>query len=415
MERWLSADPMALAVAVGVGVLVGLERERRKGEGPERSAAGLRTFMVAALAGAVAQIVSPVAAAVVLMGVAMLAALSYWRSRSHDPGLTTELALMATTLIGMLAVPQPGLAAACGVVLAAVLAAREGLHHFATDWLSQQELHDGLLLAALALVLLPLLPAQPLSWMGALSPRRVLMLVIVILLMQAAGHLARRLLGMRAGLAVSGLLGGFVSSTATISAMGGMVKAGQASWRAGLCAAILSTAATWLQILPMALVASPHAVRLVWPLSALGAATPLLMGLLLWRQGGPGEAAAAPSRPQRMLRPREALLIGALLVGGAVLVNAAQAQGVQGLLMGTALAALADAHAPMASLLALFDAGRVAPSALLAGLLVAISVNAASRAVVAVLAGGRSFGSGVALALALNLAVVWVWLGLFAA
>ena len=36
-------------------------------------------------------------------------------------------------------------------------------------------------LAALALVLLPLMPNEPLSWMGDLSPQRGFMLVIVIL------------------------------------------------------------------------------------------------------------------------------------------------------------------------------------------------------------------------------------------
>lgn len=407
MDKVLSAHQMGLAVAVGAGLLIGLERERRKGQGPDRDAAGLRTFMVAALAGAVAQIVSTVLAGVALAGVVALAALSYWRSQSRDPGLTTELALISTCLIGMLAVPEPALAAGCAVVLAAVLAARERLHHFATDWLSEQELYDGLLLAALALVLLPLLPSQPVSWMGDLSPRRVLMLVIVILLMQACGHLAQRLLGTRAGMAVSGLLGGFVSSTATISAMGGMVRAGQTGMRAGLCAAILSTAATWIQILPMAFVVSPHALPVVWPLSLLGALLPLTVGAILWQQAGGSSVPQATE--QRMLRPREALMVSALLVGGAVLVNWARSQGVSGLLLGTAVAAVADAHAPMASLLSMFEAGRVQAPALLMGLMVAISVNAFTRSVAATLAGGRRFGIGVALALLLNMGSLWAW------
>lgn len=191
MNGFLSPEQMGLAVALGAGLLIGLERERRKGQGPDRKAAGLRSFMVAALAGAVSQIVSPLLSAVALAGVAMLAGLSYWRRRSDDPGLTTELALIATALIGMLAVPQPALASACAAILAGVLAARDRLHRFATHWLTETELHDGLLLAALVLVLLPLLPNTPVAWLGQLSPQRVLMLVIVILCMQAAGHPAR--------------------------------------------------------------------------------------------------------------------------------------------------------------------------------------------------------------------------------
>jgi len=45
-----------LAVALGIGLLVGAERERRKGDGPSRSPAGIRTFTVASLAGAVSVI-----------------------------------------------------------------------------------------------------------------------------------------------------------------------------------------------------------------------------------------------------------------------------------------------------------------------------------------------------------------------
>src|SRR4051794_4857839 len=42
-----------LAAALGIGLLIGAERERRKGEGPSRSPAGIRTFTVASLAGAI--------------------------------------------------------------------------------------------------------------------------------------------------------------------------------------------------------------------------------------------------------------------------------------------------------------------------------------------------------------------------
>ena len=36
---------LGLAVALGSGLLIGLERERRKGEGPTRRAAGIRSFL----------------------------------------------------------------------------------------------------------------------------------------------------------------------------------------------------------------------------------------------------------------------------------------------------------------------------------------------------------------------------------
>lgn len=405
---WWTSQQAGVAVALGAGLLIGLERERRKGRGEGRGSAGLRTFMVAALAGAVAQTVSVWLAVITLAGVGALAALSYWRSRSDDPGLTTELALVATALIGMQAIAQPELAGACAVVLAGVLAAKERLHHFATEWLSEDELHDGLLLAALALVLLPLLPSGPITWLGALSPRRVAMLVLLILLMQAASHLGQRLLGPRAGLPLSGLLGGFVSSTATVGAMGSLVRDGRASLRLGLCAAVLSTAATWVQVLAMATVVSPTHVWPWVPMVGLGVAVPAVIGLTLWRRAVGG--ATDPTTPQsggRVLRLREAVLVAALLVGGAVLVQWAQQQGSAGLLAATGIAALADAHAPVVALLSLHRAGQLGLHLGVAGVLVAVSVNSLTRTVVAAVSGGSRFGIGLAGALLANLAVVW--------
>lgn len=404
----LSAAQTGLIVAFGAGLLIGVERERRKGQGPDRHSAGLRTFLVAALAGAAGQVLSPVVAAVVLAAVSGLAGLSYWRSRSDDPGLTTELALIATTLIGMLAVSQPEVAAALAVVLAGVLALKTRLHHFATDWLSEAELHDGLLLAALALVLLPLLPAEPIAWLGHLSPRRVLMLVLVILLMQAASHLGQRLLGARAGVPMTGLLGGFVSSTATISALGSQARSGEVPLRLAWCGGVLSTAATWLQAWLIGGVLAPRHVSEMAGVALVGAAVPGLIGLALWRRQVAGERVQARVDGP-VLRLKEALQVSALLVVGAMLVQWAHARSDAGLLIGVGIAAIADAHAPVAALWGMRDAGGLSANELLHGTLVAISVNAGTRTIAAWAAGGARYAAGIGAALGLSLAVVWGW------
>lgn len=402
----LSGVQTGLIVALGAGLLIGVERERRKGQGPDRHSAGLRTFLVAALAGAAGQALSALAAAVVLGAVSALAALSYWRSRSDDPGLTTELALIATTLIGMLALPQPALAAALAVVLAAVLALKTRLHRFATDWLSEAELHDGLLLAALALVLLPLLPDERLAWLGLLSPRRVLMLVVVILTMQAASHLGQRLLGQRAGVPVAGLLGGFVSSTATISALGSQARSGELPIRLALCGGVLSTAATWLQAWLIGGVLAPRHVAEMASLALVGAAVPCAIGLALWQRQASGDRVQA-RLDGPVLRIKEAVQVSGLLVLGALLVQWAHASSDAGLLIGVAIAAVADAHAPVAALWGMREGGGLSADELLHGTLVAISVNAGTRTVAAWAAGGGRYAAGIGAALGLSLAVVW--------
>lgn len=218
-------EALGFGVAIGAGLLIGLDRERRKGQGAGRNAAGIRSFSVAALAGAIAQwLQQPLLVAVGAALVLVLVALAYARSRSDDPGVTTELALFVTYLIGVLAMREPALAAGIAATLALLLAMREGLHRFATAWLSEGELHDGMLLAALTLVVLPLTPAEPVEWLAGLVPRRLVLVTALILAVQAAGHVAARVAGARAGLALAGFFSGFVSSTATIASFGARAR-----------------------------------------------------------------------------------------------------------------------------------------------------------------------------------------------
>jgi len=135
-------------------------------------------------------------------------------------GLTTEIALVLTVLVGGLAIQDAAAAAAVAVVVAMLLAARERLHHFVGRVLSEEEVQAALVLAAAAIVVLPLLPDRPLGPFAALNPRTIWRLVILVLAIGASGHVAVRALGPRFGLPIAGLASGFVSSSATIGAMG---------------------------------------------------------------------------------------------------------------------------------------------------------------------------------------------------
>ena len=405
---------VGLAVALGAGLLIGIERERRKGRGEARQAAGLRSFALAAVTGGLAQWLE--VPGLVVSGavfVALLGAVSHWKSRSSDPGLTTELALFTTYLIGVQSVLEPAFGGACGVGLAALLAARERLHRFATELLSEQELHDGLLLAALALIVLPLIPAGPLTWLAGMAPRPLAALVLLILAMQAAGHVALRWLGPRGGALLAGFVGGFVSSTATIASFGSRARADPAQMATLSSGAGLSSAATWLQALVLCVALSPVAALAFLPVALAGTLGAAGVGLLAWRTKGMPAAVGLPPSTGSALRPREALAVAALL--GLVAAGVGQAQhrfGDAGLNLGIALAALIDAHAPVASLAALHAAGSLPVRGVVLGALIAVSVNSLTRVVVAAVAGGRAYAARVGAALFAGLALAWTagWL-----
>ena len=158
MGAAVAANVVGIVVAVGVGLLVGLERERAKGSDPNREPAGIRTFTLLCVSGAIAERIGGIGIIVAGLFVAMATIASYWRGRNRDPGLTTEVAMLATFLLGILAMRSAALAGGLGVLIAIILASKNRLHRISTKLLSEQELHDLLVLAGAAFVVLPLLP-----------------------------------------------------------------------------------------------------------------------------------------------------------------------------------------------------------------------------------------------------------------
>lgn len=294
-----------LLVALGGGLLIGIERERNKGSGALRALAGVRSFTLAALAGAIAQaLAQPLLVAAGAVLILALIATAYRRVRSRDPGVTTEIALFITYLLGVAAIPEPEAAAAGAVLVAALLAARSPIHRFAVEVLSADELRDALILAGSALVLLPLLPSQPLAWLGGLNPRSIWSLAVVMMALQGAGYIAQRWLGARRGLALAGLAAGFVSSTAAIAATGVRVKGGSAKMDAGVASALFSTLATFILFAVIGVTVHAPSLRLLAPPLAVGfAVTALAAGLFYLRARG-------GARRQFKARPRLRSLAG---------------------------------------------------------------------------------------------------------
>jgi hypothetical protein len=65
--------------------------------------------------------------AIVTVGVIALTVIAYWRGHGDDPGLTTEIALILTVLLGGLSTQRPALEGGLAVVVAVLLASRTRL------------------------------------------------------------------------------------------------------------------------------------------------------------------------------------------------------------------------------------------------------------------------------------------------
>jgi uncharacterized membrane protein (DUF4010 family) len=388
----IDAVILNLAVALGTGLLIGAERERRKGDGPSRSPAGIRTFSITSLAGAVSFIVGgEVLLAIVTAGVILLTAVGYWRGHEDDPGLTTEIALILTALLGGLSMQQPGLAGGLAVTVAVLLAARSSLHRFVRSVLTEDELKDGLIFASATLIVLPLVPDRPMGPYGALNPHSIWILVILIMAISAAGYIAVRIVGARFGLPIAGLASGFISSTATIGAMGARAAKTKVVLSSAVAGAVLSTVATIIQLALVLAATSMTTLRsLSVPLVSAGSAAVVygtvftVRALQLPIEGETQDGGAFSLSTALVF----ATTLSCILVASAAL---REWFGETGIVLAAALAGFVDTHSAAISVASLVASGKMSARAAIFPILAGFSTNTISKIFLAGTSGGRSF------------------------
>jgi uncharacterized membrane protein (DUF4010 family) len=212
----------SLLAALMIGALVGVEREKSKALSGNVGIGGVRTFTLFSITGALAALLaqalqSPLVLVAAVLAVTGLAVAGYAiqaRSKPGAVGLTTETAAVTVCLLGATCTAgYPELALAGGIAVSAFLAYKEPLHGLVAK-LGHDDISAGVKLLAATFIVLPLLPREPIDPWGALVPRSLWMLVILIAGLSLVGYVATRALGPERGTAVTGLTGGLVSSTA---------------------------------------------------------------------------------------------------------------------------------------------------------------------------------------------------------
>lgn len=408
----LSSVTVSLASALATGLLVGLERERKSQREQRAGPAGLRTFAIVALLGWMAQsLASPWLLVGLAVGIAMLLAVAYGQSQPHDAGLTTEVALLLVLLLGAQAVTRPGLAAGIGVVLATLLAYREDLHDFVRSRLSEAEVRDGLVLAASALVILPLVPDTFIGPYDAINLHTVWMLCVLMMAIGALGHLAIRLAGPRFGLPLAGFMAGFVSSTATVASMGERARREPHMLRPAAAAAVMSTVATMVLMLIVLAAISPETLALMLPplLMAAGTAFAWAARAVLMAEGQSTTAMLSGRVFDWRMTLAAAVMIAIVQLVSALLFRH---MGSEGVLLAAAISGFADVHAAAAAAVMLVQSGKITAAAIVLPVLIAITTNTASKIVMACTSGGTAYAWRVVPGLLLPLSVLWLYWGL---
>jgi uncharacterized membrane protein (DUF4010 family) len=294
------------ATALLIGALLGIERERHKREHDEQSIGGLRTFILFTLIGALGgwltlALDSPWILAAALLGALAPVIAGYVLSARSQPdalGLTTELAAVAACLLGaMTTLGYRELAVGLGVMVAAVLAYKQPLHGL-VQRLDREDVYAGLRLLIATFIVLPLLPDRPIDPWGALNPRSLWMLVLLISSLSLVGYVATRLLGAHQGIPLTGLTGGIVSSTAVTLAFAkqSQERAYEAATPALASGILLAWSVMLVRVIVMVLVVNrallPHILA---PLAAMAVVALACVGVLYGR-GRTGSTEGVPLR-----------------------------------------------------------------------------------------------------------------------
>lgn len=374
-----------LAAALGCGLLIGLERERHKQRESHPSFAGLRSFALSALLGALCFLFGMViglAGALIIGGIVIFSL----RNQPEDPGITTELAFLMTYFIGAMCLWNIPLAAGLAVLLTIILMAKHSMHDFAGKWIKEAEFRDGLLLLALILIGLPLTPDRPL-WGEVLNPYVILKLLTLILVVQALAHIAKRFLSTKNALMLSSLASGFVSSTATIAQLGLQVRKGEMDAQPNAGAALMSCVSTLVLLLIVVGGVSWAWLKILLLPSVVGMVILVACAFLLLRKTKPVQELESADSP--MFSLKEAVIIAVTLTLIQAGIYALELWlGNAGLLAGTLLASLFEVHAAMAGVVIQGDPSN---THLIYALLLGLGAHAVAKSVNAALTGGFKF------------------------
>jgi uncharacterized membrane protein (DUF4010 family) len=264
-----------LILALILGATIGLEREGSK-QGPG-ALGGIRTYSLIALIGALVGIFfthNLASLALLVAGGFLVLLISYYVSGvsvTNDFGLTTELSVVITFLIGLLLVLDIiplQIIVAVFVMLMLILSIKSKTSQLIAG-ISREELQSFISYAVIALVILPFLPDTAytlsdipvlpsiitglgfdigqFSTLELINPRKVWFIVVLITGIDVFGYILGKIVGNKKGFALTSFIAGFVSSTSATQSLA--QKSKKSSFVNHLvAAALLANLASFLQI-----------------------------------------------------------------------------------------------------------------------------------------------------------------------
>lgn len=210
---------LGVLMSLAIGLILGLEREYDKLK-DDSGYAGIRTFPIVTITGYMMGVLSTafsnwflllgMMAIILFLGIGQLV-----KTRGGvSLGMTTNLALIATFLLGVMV--SQGLyrdSIATAVIMVTLLSLKTTFREIIRN-ITHQELFAFIKFAIIALLILPFLPNKDYGAGGLLNPFEIGSIVVIVSFLNFFGYFLVKFVGSRKGILLTSILGGIISSTA---------------------------------------------------------------------------------------------------------------------------------------------------------------------------------------------------------
>jgi uncharacterized membrane protein (DUF4010 family) len=219
ISQFIDTYILGVLISMGIGLIIGLEREYDKLK-EEKGIAGIRTFPIVTILGFtlgnLTDIFTDWLLIISLAAFVLFLAFNQFSQKleEHDQGLTTNLALISTFVLGtMVSVEYYRDAVATAVIIVTLLSLKTRFRSVISN-ITSEELFAFIKFSIIALLILPFLPDKTYGPDNLLNPFEIGSIIVIVSFLNFIGYFLVKFVGSQKGIILTAILGGLISSTA---------------------------------------------------------------------------------------------------------------------------------------------------------------------------------------------------------
>lgn len=219
MNELMGSYILGVLISMGIGLILGLEREYDKLK-DEKGFAGIRTFPIVAILGFslgnLTEKFTPWLLIVSLGTFILFLAFNHFfqKQGEYGKGLTTNLALIATLVLGIMVSAEYYRDAVATAVIIVTLLSLKTRFRMVISNITSEELFAFIKFSIIALLILPFLPNKTYGPNDLLNPFEIGSIIVIVSFLNFIGYFLVKYVGSKKGILLTAILGGLISSTA---------------------------------------------------------------------------------------------------------------------------------------------------------------------------------------------------------